>query len=139
MPQNATLSPVQEAALAALLGGKTITEAAAGVGIDRATLHRWLRDDFEFQARFNAGRRELRDAMQGRLYRLAERAADVVEASLERGDDPKTALVLLRGLGLLPGEPPKIGPDDPEALRVEYANARMFRDLTSRLAGDADD
>ena len=62
-PQNATpesLSPAQIAAVGAMLAGKTITDAAADAGVDRATVHRWGREDFAFQAAINAGRRELR-------------------------------------------------------------------------------
>jgi transposase-like protein len=45
-----TLSPCQLAALEALLAGKTVTDAAAAAGVDRSTLHAWLKTDFPFQA-----------------------------------------------------------------------------------------
>ena len=40
--QNDTLSPAQVKVLAELLTGKTITAAAAAVGVERATVHRWF-------------------------------------------------------------------------------------------------
>ena len=51
------ISPKQAAAIDALLGGKPIPEAAAAAGVDRTTVYRWLRADFEFQARLNQERR----------------------------------------------------------------------------------
>ena len=130
MPQNATLSPVQEKALAAILAGKSVTDAAVAVNIDRATLHRWLRQDFEFQARLNAGRRELRDGLQARLLHLADEAAAVVESAINKRHDTKTARVLLRGLGLLPGELARIDSDDAGELRDEHARAAWLMGMT---------
>jgi transposase-like protein len=52
-PQNATpesLTPAQDTAIVALLAGKTITDAATAAGVDRATVHRWLKDDLAFLA-----------------------------------------------------------------------------------------
>jgi hypothetical protein len=80
LPHNATLeplTPIQETAIASLLAGKTVTDAAADAGVDRATVHRWLREHFGFRAALNAGRRELRKSVQTRLERLAERGADL--------------------------------------------------------------
>ncbi len=109
--QSDTLSPPQLTALAELLAGRTVTDAATAAGVDRVTLHRWLREDHSFRAAWNRARRELQNAMQTRLLTLAEKAADCVGKAIEHGDG-KTALALLRGLGLLPGESPKIGSDD---------------------------
>jgi hypothetical protein len=110
MPQNATpteeLTPAQDQALAALLGGKCVTEAATIAGVDRVTVHRWLKD-WSFKAAFNRRRRELQEAMEARLMALANKAADCVDQSLATGD-AKTGLALLKGLGLLTGRRPNI-------------------------------
>jgi hypothetical protein len=82
MQRNATeardepskLSPTQQQALAALLAGSTVTAAADAEGVDRTTVHRWLRSDYDFQAAMNRARRELRDATASRLYDAAKRA-----------------------------------------------------------------
>jgi hypothetical protein len=130
MRRNATpaadLTPSQEKALAALLAGKSVTDAATVGEVDRTTVHRWLKDDFAFQAALNRGRRDLREAMQARLMGLAEKAAECVERSITEGDG-KAALALLKGLGLLPGELPKIGSDDPADLEDKARDRELFR------------
>jgi hypothetical protein len=133
MRQNATpadgaLTPAQEAALAALLAGQTVTDAAVAAGVDRTTVHRWLKEDFAFQAAFNGGRQELRQALQGRLLALAEKAVGAVEATVSAGDG-KAALALLKGLGLLPGQPAKLGSDDPRELANEARQRELLRGL----------
>jgi hypothetical protein len=115
---DANLTPAHEKALAALLEGKTILEAAATADVNRATLHRWLKDDLEFQAAYNRGRRELHDTMQARLLGMAGKAAGTVEKAIQDGD-VKAALALLKGLGLLSGDSPKIGSGDPADLESE--------------------
>jgi hypothetical protein len=62
-PATVILTPEQDAAVAALLAGRTVTDAAAATGVDRTTVHRWLKKDFAFQAALNLGRRESRDAL----------------------------------------------------------------------------
>lgn len=44
------LQPAQFHALACLAGGSSVTDAAEGAGVDRTTVHRWLREDVVFQA-----------------------------------------------------------------------------------------
>jgi transposase-like protein len=107
MPQNATfsenLSPAQEKALAALLAGQTITDAAKAAEVDRSTIYRWLRDACrpDFRIALERGRLELRQAVEARLLALANEATDCLEHAFARGDG-KSALALLHGLGLLP-------------------------------------
>ena len=117
-PQNATLSSRQEQALAALLAGQTVTAAAEVAGVDRTSVHRWLREDYTFQAALNRGKRELRDAVQARLMRLGEAAAGVVATAVQ-GGDVRAALAVLKGLGLLDAHPVEVGGEDPGTLRAE--------------------
>jgi hypothetical protein len=49
---------------------------------------------------------------------LAEKATAAVERSITEGDG-KTALALLKGLGLLSGEASRIGSDDPKKLAFQ--------------------
>ena len=131
MQRNATpsadaLTPNQDKALAALLAGKSVTDAAAAAEVDRTTVHRWLKDDFGFRAAFNRERHRLREAMQSRLMTLAEKAMECVERSIADGDG-KAALALLKGLGLLPGEPPNIGSEDPADLAADARRQELFR------------
>jgi len=131
------LSPAQEQVLTALLGGATVTTAAQAAGVDRTTVHRWLRSDFDFQAALNRARRELRDAMSSRLHDAAQRAVQTVCAAVE-GGDAKIAIALLKGLGLLDGRAAAIGVDNPSVLRdeVEVAEqeAASDRNLRAMLA-----
>lgn len=117
-PRNATpdrLTPAQELAVAGLLAGKTITDAAADAQVDRATVHRWLRTDAAFIARLNAERLDLRRAAYGRLEKLAEAAVGCLERAVVSGD-AKIALEIVRDMGILVPSP--IGPED--ATEVGY-------------------
>jgi hypothetical protein len=130
MSQNATpidaLSGKQERVLTLLLTGASVSDAASAAEVARETVHRWLREDYGFQAAFNRGRKELREAMQARLMALAGKAADAVERCICEGDG-KMALSLLKGLGLLPEELVKIESDDPADLADAAAEKQCFR------------
>jgi hypothetical protein len=121
--QAEALNVTQRAALAALASGKTIREAAASAGIARWTLHRWLRDDPDFRAAFNAWRQELIDSTRARLLRTAEAAAAVVHRQITQGDG-RLALALLDRLGLAHAAVAVPGPTDPavarDAIAVEH-------------------
>jgi len=120
------LTAPQEAALEALLAGATVTDAAAAAGVDRVTLWRWRTTVPAFEAALNTGRVQLREAYQGRLYALAGRAVDTVEAAVE-GGDVKAALAVLRGLELLARVP--IGNTDPAGVRVEQERAQLYASM----------
>ncbi len=142
MPRNATrgrnaagLTPRQQRVLEHLLAGETVTSAAKAGKVDRTTAHRWLREDYAFQAAYNRGRRELQEALQTRLLSLAEKAARTVEGAVEGGDS-RAALAVLKGLGLLNGEPPEIGSDDPEDLEEEEQKQRFWENLGAGWAED---
>jgi hypothetical protein len=136
MQQIATLetklTPAQEKARVALLEGKTVVQAAMLADVNRATLHRWLKDDFEFQASYNRGQRDLYEAVQSRLLAMANKAVGTVEQAIQDGD-VKSAVALLKGLGLLSGDPLKIGSADPTDLESE-ANAKRNLDTKVPMA-----
>ncbi len=98
--------------------------------MNRATVHRWLKDDFVFQAVVNQGRRELRDALETRLMKLASEAVSCVEQAIIDGDG-KTALTLLKGLGLLRGKPISIPSGDPDELQDQHEENLARRKLFS--------
>ena len=125
MQQNTTtqgksseLTIPQTKALGALLAGGTVTRAAERAAVDRTTVHRWLREDWDFQAALNRGRSELQSAVEARLLLVAEQAAETVAHAVQ-GGDLRAAIAVLKGLGLLAGYPPEIGDDDPDRLREE--------------------
>jgi hypothetical protein len=146
MPRNATpaipvtppeLSPSQLTALAALLTGSSVSVAAEQAAVSRETVHRWLREPV-FAAAYNRQRRDLWEATETRLLRLADRATTVVERALDQDGDVKAALALLKGLGLLAGSTPARGPDTPESVEDEQIKERIAvgdRALNRMLAG----
>lgn len=122
----AALTDAQVLALDALLAGATVADAAAAAGVDRSTLWRWRTEVAAFEAALNAGRAQLREAYQGRLYALADRAVATVEAAVQ-GGDVKAALAVLKGLELLARVP--IGATDPEVVQRQNDNARLYVSL----------
>lgn len=131
MQQNATLSPIQETAVTALLAGETVTAAAHTAGVDRTTLHRWLKHDFVFTAALHQRQRECRDALLARLLALGDKAVRAVEKAIE-AENPKVALEILRGLGLLRGKRLNLGSDDPAALADADAQDEWLDSLTGK-------
>ena len=151
MPQNGTekeeretLTPQQIAALERLLTGETVTAVAEAVKADRSTLHRWLKEDYVFQARLNQLKRELVEAVEARLLTIVQKATQAVENSVDEGN-LVASLAVLKGMGALSGTPVTPGLEDPEALRqaaklaqeeaqlveAEQKNSRLMRRLTA--------
>ncbi len=131
MEQNATLDAKRVLALAALLEGQNMTDAAQAADVDRSTLYRWL-DEPAFAAELNKGKRELQDALHSRLLSLGERAVGVVQEALD-GGDAKTALAVLKGLGLLDGGVP-IGPTDARDLEIERTKRKSDQTFAALMA-----
>lgn len=111
------ISDAQREAIDELLAGKSVAESAASVGVSRSTVHRWFKND-HFKAAHNRGKKELEKNAMAKLMKLADGAADCVGQAVEDGD-PKTALALLKGLGLLSGAPYKVGSSNPETVAGE--------------------
>src|SRR3954467_9820322 len=88
---SAALSPQQELAVLALVGGATQGEAAERARVARETVCRWLQDDPEFVAGLNRARKEIWDASIDRLRLLALKSTEVLATLLE-SDDPRIRL-----------------------------------------------
>ena len=128
--RNETLSPAQVKVLAELLTGKTITAAASAAGVERVTVHRWLREDFAFQAAWNRDRQELHREAFARLERLAVKAVDCLEKAID-GGDVKAALIVAKGMGIL--SPQGVGSNDAGELAAE---AKKGSQTKGRICGD---
>jgi hypothetical protein len=119
----------QIAALKSLLEGETTEQAAHAAGVRRETVSRWFNNNWEFKAAYNAGMRRLQEHAAGRLYALVDSALDVVRDAITKGD-VRSALALLKGIGLLRGSPVRIGSGDPERLEAETELLdKRFHDL----------
>jgi hypothetical protein len=123
-PQNHTLpddlSPTQIAAVAALLAGKTVTDAAAEAGVDRWTVHAWLKSHFAFRAAMNRGRRDLQKAVRRKLARMIGKALDCVERAIDDGD-AKAAMDFLKDVQALrdPFGYSDVKDEDPDELAAD--------------------
>jgi len=84
--------------------------------VHRATVFRWVKRDPYFAAAFNAWKLEMRDSAQVRLLKLADKAVDVVEKALDRGDE-KVAMKMLRQLQVM--RRANVGATDGETIKVE--------------------
>ncbi len=132
------MKPTKTTALAALLSGSTVTAAAEAGGVSRETVHKWMREDFEFQAELERGKRELMQSSQMRLFKVVEDAVDSVHKAIQEGDS-RAALAILKGLGMLNGTLPELQSDNPDVLR-QLEEIRDLEDQESldqrhRLAG----
>ncbi len=114
--EQLSTAPLQ--VLQGLLSGESVTAAAKAGQASRETVHRWLRDDFEFQAAYNRGRREIIEEIQDALLMTAREAVDKVGEAVRSGD-VRVALAVLKGAGGLEGHSPRIGSGDPDLLQKE--------------------
>jgi len=134
-PAPADLTGQQEAVLAALLMGNTITAAASDAGIARQTVHRWLANDAEFIAAYNRGRHELASSHATRILTMCGAALDVLDGAIAAGD-AKVALAVLKGAGVFAGEAARIeGSSDPDDVRNEHARRAKAQELQNLIAG----
>jgi hypothetical protein len=118
---SSSLSVPQCRALETLMSGQTVWDAAEAAGVGRTTFYRWMNEDAGFRAAYNAWRRDMAEATHGSILALTEPAVRAVAAALEKGD-VKTAMVLLKSLGLL--KPQEAGSTDVESVKKEQEIAR---------------
>lgn len=135
-PSPPSLTARQKRALDQLVAGATITAAARSASVHRSTVHRWLREDFDFQAAYNGYQNDLRREVEGRLLQLAHSASDTLAAAIEQGD-VRAALAVLKGVGALSGSaapiPGEIASELAENAQItasERASERLMRKLT---------
>src|SRR5262249_30387468 len=111
------LTLAQQNAVDLLATGKTDTEAAESLSLNRVTLTRWRLYDPVFQAALNERRAEVWGAGLERLRSLIPRALDVLAEAIENGNMSaklKAARTIL-GLVELPSPVPS-GPTSPEGI-----------------------
>jgi len=126
------LGEEQRAALELLAMGKSVTDVAKEVGLSRTTVYRWLKDDPAFRAAHNQWQDEIEQTGRSRLLTLTGKAAAAIDRALEKGD-PKTALQLLKGLGMLKTPTPQLLEE--EELRKRMELDRRERQLKLEAEG----
>jgi AcrR family transcriptional regulator len=100
MQDNATLSadfdgkltPIQERAIVSLLSHATMRTAAKAVGVDEATLWRWLQDK-DFRATYRAVRRECVGQSIARLQQASTEAVNTLREIVKDKGQPAPARV----------------------------------------------
>jgi len=139
--QKRTLTGSQEAALGALLGGSTVTEAAEAAGVSRQTASGWLNQDPDFAAELGNRRQELWRAVGSRLEAHALKAVDRLVALLDEPDHRiqiRAATELLKRFDSLPVPGLMRGAQfDPHTVKTQWAReaerAEMHRLLEACL------
>lgn len=110
------LTRKQEQALVALLEKGTVREASEKCGVSETTIWRWLRDEPEFQRRYQAARQQLVQTAIARLQSASDTAINTLTAICEDSSAPATARIAaarailsgaLRGAELSPGVGPR--------------------------------
>lgn len=97
MTKSDRLSPAQDVAIAALLRGCTITEAARQAGVERQTCSRWFNNDPEFIAALNRERQAVWAVLQDQMRSTFVKALSIVEGRLDDPEfAPQAAMELLR-------------------------------------------
>ncbi len=135
--QARALDPAQEIALAALLAGKPVTEAATVAGCHRSSVWRWLTDDPSFIAAYNLGRRELVDQNRAELLALGPAAVKVIRNMLEQGTgdggfkDFQCACKVLEMIGCAGA--PSVGSIDPEEIAMGLRQDESSKAIQERL------
>jgi hypothetical protein len=113
--QGDGLGQSRQIALQALTAGKSFPEAAREAGVCRASVYRWMREDAEFRAAYNAWRQEAVESAQSRVM-LADKAVDTLDKALER-EDRTVAMTILQKMGAL--RRPRRQSTDPEVLKLQ--------------------
>ncbi len=90
---SSRLTPIQERAIIALLSNANIRTAAKAVGVDEATLWRWLQDQ-DFHAAYMAVRRESVSLSIARLQQSSTKAVNTLRAVAKDKQVPASARVM---------------------------------------------
>ncbi len=128
------LTPQQELAVDLLAGGKTVTEAAAAVGVARQTVSDWLNRSAVFRAGLNGRRQELWVANTDRLRALLPEAVEALAGELRGGggDRLKAAALVLRACGAY-GLAAPLAPTDPEEVELADRESDTIRQTRSMM------
>jgi len=111
------LSAGQVQTLTLLMEGEQIREAAKKAGVGKTTLYRWIKEDPQFRAAFNAWELEQLELDRITLRRCGKKVVAKIERMIDM--DEKLALAVARELGLF--KPQKYRAINPLQARYEIA------------------
>jgi alpha-beta hydrolase superfamily lysophospholipase len=89
---GAKSAPARERAILALLSERTMGQASARCGVGERTLRRWLTEDSEFKAEYEAARSVMFQVGMSRIQALAGRAVETLEDLLGAKQYPSVRL-----------------------------------------------
>jgi hypothetical protein len=89
---GAKLAPAREQAILALLSERTMGQAAARCGVGERTLRRWVTEDSEFKAEYEAARSAMFQVGMSRIQALAGRVVETLEDLLGAKQYPAVRL-----------------------------------------------
>ena len=92
------LSDPQKLALEWLTNGGNITEAARYADVCRQTVSRWITEDPDFRAVYDAWRNQIDVITEGQLQQLAEPAVNTLAHAILHRNDTRAAQFVLRHL-----------------------------------------
>jgi hypothetical protein len=132
------LTPQQGAVCDLLASGRTLTDAAAAVGVDRATVSGWVNHHASFQAALNQRRQDLWHDIVAGLRGLLPQALAVLQEELDgQGPGRLTAAVhVFKMVGLYGQVGAPTGPVTPED--VEQAQRRAVLERTQTVLTEED-
>jgi hypothetical protein len=127
-------SPKQAEALTLLVAGRSPTAAAQAVGVDRATVYRWMKYDAAFIASYNAAVRELDEVRRQGLRLLAGESIQVVRRMMKSRKTPPAirARLALEVIRLAEGMP-EAGSDDLDDAKAHVGKALRQRNGMAML------
>jgi len=125
------LSVPQQRAMAVLVEGKALKEAAEQAGVNRSTLYRWIRQDAAFAAAYNAWHQEVAESARARMHASMHLAVERVIRCMQLNED--LSFKVMKEMGIL--KPRAAGQIDPDRLRQEMALEQ--RELARRLEESA--
>jgi hypothetical protein len=122
------LAPEQENAVDLLVLGKSDREVAENLGLARETVTRWRHEHPVFIAELNHRRKALWTEAHDRLRTLVGKAVDILEQAVA-GGDLKAAVEVLKIVKLHGQVSPPSGPEDPELVLWQQAEAWAVAEL----------
>lgn len=104
------LSDEQWKVMSYITAGHSTAKSARFGRVSRRTVYRWLKDDANFCAAYNAWRRELMESAKTRVLAMADDAVDTIHNAILAGN-VNASLAVAKSMGLL--AKPRVGPDEP--------------------------